>query len=174
MLSTGRHIVFATLALTILPTVICALNEYQWGTVTNIDIDTQDGHITSQGDVRVGTTTITLNISGDDPEAIITADNSTAAQLTDTDGGATDTLVTKYNLKFDGDGSSKSGGTSMEDDVYVDYDTFLSGGVNIQYVNGDYDVQVTLSVKVSNRADNVSDSGVYSATQTLTVAWDGE
>jgi len=171
MILMNRHIVLSALAIILLPMAICAENGYQWGTVTDIDIDTQDGHITKQSDIRVGSTAITMSISGADTEAIITADNSSAAQLKDTDGGATDTLVTEYKLEFDGNGSSESGGTNTE---YATYDTFLSGGgVEVKYSNNDYDVVVTIYVRVSNRSDNVADAGVYSATQTLTVMWDG-
>lgn len=153
------------LAILILPQIICAVNEYQWQSasfpVINLD------PISSQTDYSEGSATLTLIISGDDPDAVITADNTAAAQLSN----GTDTLITEYKLTFDGDGVSDSGATDM--DNYVSYDSFLSSGLTIQYASGDNSTQVTLHVKASNRPDNVSDAGSYTATQTITVTWDG-
>lgn len=161
----NKHFVAVILAVIALPQMLCALNEYQWqsGSFSQITLE----NISHQSDVKTGSSTLVLNISGGDTEAVITADNTAAAQLSN----GTDTLVTEYKLTFDGDGTAKSGGVSMND--YVSYDAFLSGGLGIKYVPGDYDVEVTLFVRASNRPDNVADSGNYIATQTITVAWDG-
>ncbi|HBG25499.1 MAG: hypothetical protein A2Y10_14560 [Planctomycetes bacterium GWF2_41_51] len=172
MKSLISHLVYAILAVTILPITICAENEYAWRSATfpNIDIDTQDpdGPINSQSSVRNGSAMLILDVSGFDADAVLTADNSAAAQL----HSATDTLITEYKVTFDGDGVNGTGGTSMEN--YVPYNDFLSGGgLNIQYKEGDTEVEVTLHVQASNRNDNVADSGIYTATQTLTITWDG-
>ena len=161
----NKHFVVMVLAIITLPQIICAVNEYVWGTFNPATISLTN--ISKQSDVREGSSTITLTISGADPEAVITADNTTAAQLSN----GTDTLVTEYKLTFDGDGTSGSGGTSMTE--YVAYDTFLSDGLHIQQAGGDTNVQVTLHVQASNRPNEVSDAGDYTATQTITVTWDG-
>jgi hypothetical protein len=162
-----RHFVSAILAIIALPQILCALNEYQWqsGSFSPITL----ANISHQSDISTGSATLTLIISGDDAEAVITADNTAAAQLSN----GTDTLVTEYSIGFDGDGTAISGGASMAEDEYESYDSFLSGGVNIKYVPGDNNVRVTLRVRASNRPNNVADKGTYTATQTLTVTWDG-
>jgi hypothetical protein len=161
-----RHFVSAVLAIIALPQILCAVDEYIWGSFNPATISLTN--ISKQSDIREGSAVITLTISGDDPEAIITADNTAAAQLSN----GTDTLITEYKLTFDGDGSSSSGGVSM--DEYVSYDSFLSpGGLAIKYAAGDNTVQVTLHVQASNRPNNVADKGNYKATQVLTVTWDG-
>ncbi len=161
-----KHLVIMMLAIITLPQIICADNEYQWRSASFDTISLTS--ITQQSDEQTGSSMLILDISGADTEAVITADNSTDAQL----HNSTDTLVTKYKLKLDGDGSSKSGGTPTETEWFT-YDTFLSGGLNIKYVPGDADVQVTLYVRASNRPGEVADSGNYTARQTITVTWDG-
>ncbi len=148
--------------------IILAADEFQWREKNQtIDLDANGGHIASQDDVREGSATFILDVNGIVDEAILTADNSAAAQL----HSATDTLVTEYKIDFDGDGFSHTGGTGT---VYTDYASFLSPGIQIKYVPGDKEVQVTLWIRASNQPDDVADSGIYSATQTLTVAWSGE
>lgn len=164
MKSINCYIIIAISALTCLSTVTFAA--YQWSSHSvAIDLDTQDGHITTQSDIREGFVTITLDVNSAE-DATITAENGSDARL----HNATDVLVTEYKLEFDGDGSTETGGSNT---AYVQYDSFLSPAVNITYVPGDDDVAVTLWVRASNIADNVADSGVYTATQTLTVAWAG-
>ena len=106
---------------------------------------------------------VTLFISGD---AEISADNTGTAQLS----SGTDTLITKYKLKFDGNGIAETGGSTVN---FTSYDSFLSTAAYITYVPGDDDVKVKLIVKASNYADDPADAGTYSATQTLTVYWVG-
>ena len=97
----------------------------------------------------------------------ISADNTTAAQL-ENEGASTDTLVTKYQLEYDGDGSSATGGTDIS--TWTDYSTFLSPASAVTHVDGDGIVVVTLWAEASS-GGQVRDPGSYRATQTLTAAW---
>jgi hypothetical protein len=165
---TSKHIVLMTAAIILLPEIICALNEFEYQPANFNQITL--ANISSQSEVREGSFSITILINDTDDNAVITADNSETARLTN----GTDTLVTEYKLTLDGDGTAhtnKSGGTSMTE--YAAYDSFLTGGLNIQRIAGDNDIVVTLSVRASNRPGNACDAGTYTATQTLTVAWDG-
>jgi len=119
--------------------------------------------ISSQAQSREDSSATTLYTSGN---AQITADNTATAQLS----CATDTLDTQYKLAFDGDGSSATGGSNTS---YESYNTFLSSPATVTYIADDNDVQITLYVRASNYADEVSDSDTYNATQTLTVSWVG-
>ncbi len=166
MKSAIRHFVISVLAVAILPISICAENEFLWVAETFGPIELEN--ISSQSDLKEGSASITLILTGEVVDAVLTADNSSTAQL----HNASDTLVTEYKVTFDGDGVNGTGGTSM--DNYVPYNDFLSGsGLDIKYKEGDTEVEVTLHVRASNRPDDVSDSGVYTATQTLTVSWGG-
>ena len=120
-------------------------------------------NIGSRGQVSQGSSQVTLFTNGD---AEISADNSTAAQLS----SAGDTLVTEYKLTFDGDGSGATGGTGTN---YETYDRFLTTAAPVTHVTGDDDVEVTVHVKASNYANDLADAGTYTATQTLTVHWVG-
>jgi hypothetical protein len=154
------HIVIAVLALAFSPAIICA--QYLWHSHSFGTISL--GNISHQGDVQEGSATIILDVNGPF-EARITADNSPAAQL----HNATDTLVTGYWLTFNGNGITATGGS---DTSYETYDFFLKDTpANIKYVPGHDTVEVTLHVRANNTADNVADSGEYTATQTLTVTW---
>jgi hypothetical protein len=157
------HIIVTALVLAFSPAIICA--KYLWhSTSVAINIDSQTGHITAQGDIREGSVVITLDVNGP-LEANITADNSTTAQL----HHGSDTLVTEYRLSFSGNGVTKTGGS---DTSYETYDSFLKATpANIKYVPGHDTVDVTLYVRASNVADNVADRGLYTATQILTVTW---
>jgi len=97
----------------------------------------------------------------------ISADITAAAQL-ENEGASTDTLVTKYQLAYDGDGFSDTGGTDVGG--WTDYSTFLSPASAVTHVDGDGAVVVTLSAQAST-SGNVPDAGDYRATQTLTAAW---
>lgn len=123
-------------------------------------------NITSQAQTQQGSATITLFTNGNTE---LSADNTATAQFLE-DGAGTDTLVTEYRLSFDGDGSSATG---RADTSYETYDSFLSTPVAVTYVTDDNDVDVTLWVRASNTSDNVANSGLYNATQTLTVSWVG-
>ena len=95
----------------------------------------------------------------------IIADNTGTAQLS---GGSGDTLVTEYKLEYDSDGSTNTGGSTVD---YSTHDSFLDSASTVTHVAGDGAVQVTLGVKAMNETENVADAGAYSATQTLTASW---
>ena len=86
------------------------------------------------------------------------------------DDGYSCTLVTEYRLTFDGDGSSATGGSTVD---WTSYDSFLSPAAGITYIADDNDVEVTLYVRASNQANQLADAGTYTATQTLTAHWVG-
>ncbi len=121
-------------------------------------------NIGNRDQVREGNSQITLFTSGD---AEISADNSDAARLTEPGG---DSLYTEYKLDFDGDGVSKTGGSSVD---FTSYDSFLSSPATVTHIPDDNDVEVTLYVRASNYSGQLADAGDYSATQTLTVYWSG-
>lgn len=121
-------------------------------------------NIGNRSQVREGSSFIILFTSGN---AEISADNSDAARLTEPGG---DSLYTEYKLEFDGDGVSKTGGSTVD---FTSYDSFLSSPVSVTYVPDYNDVQVTLSVRVSNYPNQLANASDYTATQTLTVSWVG-
>jgi hypothetical protein len=165
------HIIVTALVLAFSPAIICA--KYLWSSPSvAIDIDAQEGHITAQGDIRHGSVTIIIDINTTTGDATIAADNTVNGPAELKHG--TDSLVTKYKLEFDGDGTIQTGKTGGINTEYLPYDSFLSPGVAIKHFPGDDDVAVTLWVEASNTggADkDVADSGKYTAIQTLTVAW---
>jgi hypothetical protein len=118
-------------------------------------------HIATQASVVTGSSMITLYTNGD---VTITADNTATAQLT----LGSVTLVTEYRLEYSGDGASDTGGDTVD---YTEYDQFLAVPSAVTHISGDGAVDVTLRVRASNPAGNVADSGIYSATQTLTASW---
>jgi hypothetical protein len=120
-------------------------------------------NITAQGTVVTTSGTATLYTNGD---VHITADTSTAAQLTRVTG--TDVLVTEYRLEYDGDGDPATGGATVD---YLEYDAFLVTPSVVTHAAGDGAVVVTLRVRASNEAGEVADAGNYAATQTLTASW---
>jgi hypothetical protein len=95
----------------------------------------------------------------------ISADNSSRAML---EGPGGDTLKTEYKLKFDGNGSSKSGAANTK---YATYDNFLIPPVKIDHTGNDKTVNVKLFVRAKNISQRACNAGSYSATQTLTIAW---
>jgi hypothetical protein len=95
----------------------------------------------------------------------ISADITTAARLS----SATDSLVTKYKLSYDGDGSTLTGGPGVN--TWTDYTTFLSAASAVTHVNTDGAVNITLYVQASNPNGEVADAGSYTAVQTLTASW---
>jgi len=121
-------------------------------------------NIENRGQVREGSSYTILFTSGN---AEISADNTDAARLTEPGG---DSLYTEYKLEFDGDGVSNTGGTTVD---FTSYDSFLSSPVSVTHITDDNDVQVTLSVRASNYADQLANAADYSAAQTLTVSWIG-
>ncbi len=120
--------------------------------------------ISSQADAPEGSQAQTLytNCNLD-----IGADNTTAARLS----SATDSLVTKYKLSYDGDGVTATGGTS--ENTWRDYSIFLvsSPAEAVTHVNTDGAVNITLYVQASNPNGEVADAGSYIAVQTLTASW---
>lgn len=117
--------------------------------------------ITAQGDTPSAGQSLVLYTNGN---AHITADTSTAAQLTKT----TDTLVTEYKLEYDGDGVTATGGSTVN---WTLYNNFLTAPSAITHISLDGAVNVTLSARASNDAGNIADAGDYTATQTLTASW---
>ena len=97
----------------------------------------------------------------------ISADNTAAAEL-ENEGASTDTLVTEYQLAYDGDGVTATGGTDVGG--WTDYSTFLGTPSAVTHVDGDGAVVVTLSARAST-GGSVPDAGSYRATQTLTASW---
>ena len=102
----------------------------------------------------------------------LSANNTAASQLTD----GTDVLITKYKLTTDGDGTAASGAdgdavTASGSDAYALHNSFLTTPLAITHVNADGNVEVTLYAQATNDTDEVSDSGDYSATQTITATW---
>ena len=95
----------------------------------------------------------------------IGADITTAARLS----SATDSLVTKYKLSYDGDGSTLTGGAGVN--TWTDYNEFLSTASAVTHVNTDGAVNITLYVQASNPNGEVADAGSYTAVQTLTASW---
>ncbi|MFO8008723.1 MAG: fibronectin type III domain-containing protein [Candidatus Brocadiia bacterium] len=120
------------------------------------------GSVTSMADIVTGNSTATLTVTG---HCELSADNTTAAQLSETGG---DVLTTEYGLSFDGDGSAATGGSDVS---YTAYDSFLSPAVSVTHVSGDDSVDVTLSVRASVPAGEAPNAGSYSATQTITAHW---
>jgi len=118
--------------------------------------------ISDQADAPEGSQAQTLYTNCD---LEISANNNTAARLS----SATDSLVTKYKLSYDGDGSTATGGTGVN--TWTDYSIFLSPASAVAHVNTDGAVNVTLSVQASNPNGEVADAGSYNATQTLTASW---
>ncbi|KPK64409.1 MAG: hypothetical protein AMK73_04655 [Planctomycetes bacterium SM23_32] len=120
--------------------------------------------ITSQAATVSDSESATLYTNGD---VDVTADNTTAAQLT---GPDSDVLVTEYRLTYDGDGVTDTGGSTVD---WTAYDSFLSSASSITHASGDGAVVITLNVRASNPTGEMSNAGAYSATQTLTASWAG-
>ncbi|MFA5239253.1 MAG: hypothetical protein WC476_06045 [Phycisphaerae bacterium] len=143
--------------------------EWEGANFAAIDLDSKEASISAQGDTPEGSEAYTLwtncNVE-------LSADNTATAQLTD----GTDVLVTKYKISTDGDGDPDTGADAIAvaasgSDAYVVHGSFLATPLDITHVNTDGNVEVTLYVEASNAADEVSDSGAYTATQTITATW---
>ncbi len=122
------------------------------------------GALTAPGGVSTGSATLALDLSGD---VQISADNSVNAELRGPNGSA---LATQYALSFNGNGTSASGAANVP---YASYDTFLNPPVQVTYVSGDSEVQVTLFVKASLPSGAAADAGTYTAQASLTASWVG-
>jgi hypothetical protein len=154
------HIIFVAILTFVCSELLMSQGVMYWE--SNFDPITLP-NITMQTGESEGEAEVTLFTSGD---AEISADNTTTAQLS----SATDTLLTEYKLKFDGDGTTKTGGATVG---FSSYDSFLSTPAYVTYVTDDNDVKVTLSVNAKNYNDQVANAGTYTATQTLIVHWVG-
>jgi len=154
-----KSVVCYILVLALIPMHVYAAYMYWDAEFTDITLTA----ISSQSQVSEDSSTVTLFMDGD---AEISADNSTASRLS----LGTDSLVTEYKLSFDGNGASATGGSNT---TYESYDSFLTTASTVTYVAVDDNVDVTLYVRVTNNLNDVADSGVYNATQTLTVTWVG-
>ncbi len=163
MKSIKSHIIIAVLAIIVLPVIICAEDYIRWD--SNFDAIGLD-NISLRNGTSENSAAVTLFISGD---VSISADNEVNGSAELKNG--TDSLATEYKLEFDGTGSG--GKTGANNTEYAEYNSFLSPAVNITYVPDDNDVAVTLWVRASNYENDLSDSGQYTATQTLTVTWGG-
>jgi len=120
------------------------------------------GTMTARDDILTGSETTTLYTNGN---VDITADNTTTAELSEAGG---DTLYTEYQLSYDGDGVSATGGSAVS---YTVYSSFLSSASVATHYDEDGAVVVTLGVRATNPAGTLADAGSYSATQTLTASW---
>lgn len=142
--------------------ITCSVGQImEWeGNFSNINL----AQITSRTDAPTGSASVNLYTNGD---VSVSADNGATAQL---DDGGGSTLVTEYQLAYDGDGSGATGGTDVG---WTAYGSFLDPASNVTHYSGDGVVQVTLSVRASNPTGDVADTGSYSATQTLTASWSG-
>jgi len=130
--------------------------EDDFESITIPNITTRDAEEEGEGEA-------TLFTSGD---VEISADNTTTAQLS----LGTATLLTEYKLRFDGNGTTETGGPTVP---FTSYDSFLSTPAAVTHVPGDDDVNVKLIVKAKNYDGQLADAGTYTATQTLTVHWVG-
>ncbi|MHC4068833.1 MAG: hypothetical protein ACYS18_08690 [Planctomycetota bacterium] len=156
-----NHFVIAILILILLGVTAYTADFMYWDSnfdpIVMANITTRDGESEGESELWLFTT----------GNAEISADNTDTAKLT---GPGGDSLVTEYKLRFDGDGSSNTGGSTVS---FTSYDSFLSTPVSITYVPDDNDVNVKLSVKAKNYANEVANAGEYTAIQTLTVSWVG-
>ena len=154
------HIIVVILILLCFPLLMGADFMYWSGNFSPITLQ----NIGNRLQVREGSSYTILFTSGD---AEISADNTDAARLTEPDG---DSLYTEYKLDFDGDGVSKTGGSTVD---FTCYDSFLSSPATVTHMPDDNDVQVTLYVRASNYTDQLANADTYTASQTLTVHWSG-
>jgi hypothetical protein len=148
---------------------VASIIEWEGGNFAAINLTTID----AQADAPEGTAAYTLWTNCN---VVLTADTDADSQLKDQDGGASDTLVTKYKLSVDGDGSASTGSTvaaigNSSSAAWVLYSSFLATGLQVTHVYNDGNVEVTLSVQATNNADEVADAGDYQAVQTITASW---
>jgi hypothetical protein len=166
----------------------CAINvtvdsiiEWEGANFAAINLNTQAAHITAQAQAPAGSAVYTLWTNSN---VALSADNTTASQLTHSRGGGAgveDTLVTKYMIHTDGDGDaiagiSKTGATDVAlaasaATAWTTYNNFLATPLAISHYNTDGATEVTLEVQATNDTDNVADRGAYTAVQTITATW---
>jgi hypothetical protein len=130
----------------------------EWsGNFAGIDL----ADITTQAGIVTDSATITLYTNGD---VDISAENTVTARLTK----GSSVLVTEYRLEYDGNGTTATGGSTVD---YTVYGSFLSPASHVTHISADGAVDVTLRVRASNPVGNLADAGAYTATQTLTATW---
>lgn len=135
--------------------ITCTVAEVvEWSQTSFPDIDL--GELNRYRTQAVGESALKLYTNGD---VIITADNSSNAQLTSGDM----TLQTEYQLRCNG-----SQEISTE---WCTYDTFLKNAAEIMHRDTFGAVVVTLSVKAAIAEFKSGNTGQYNATQTLTACW---
>jgi len=148
---------------------VASIIEWEGANFAAIDLDAQEAAISAKAHTPEGSAAYTLwtncNVE-------LGADNTGTSQLTD----GTDVLITKYKISTDGDGDPETGAaagavTASSSDVYTVHNSFLSTALAITHFNTDGSAEVTLEVEASNEADEVADSGSYTATQTITATW---
>jgi hypothetical protein len=140
--------------------ITCRVAEtVEWSQTSFNDIDL--GELNNRNKQTEGQSAIMLYTNGD---VMITADNSSAAQLSN----GPYKLQTQYQLKYDGSGIAQTGGTPTE---WCTYDTFLKQASEILHAEKDGAVMVILSVKAETDEIKPGSGGEYYATQTLTVCW---
>jgi hypothetical protein len=149
------------------------------------------GNLTNENREVSGSASLLLYTNKD---VQIIADNSYAARLSK-DGAHT--LVTQYNLEYYGTGADQTGGSSSRCSAagtagWSDYDCFLVNGSQVTHFPGDGAVEVILSVRAfkntapadsgygsafslgrspAQHSAETTESGYYTARQTLTVCW---
>ncbi len=120
------------------------------------------GTMSAQGDTLTGSDTNVLYTNGN---VDITAINTTAAELSESGG---DTLYTEYQLSYDGNGTTATGGSAVS---YAVYSSFLSSASVVTHYDEDGAVTVTLGARATNASGTLADQGSYTATATLTATW---
>ncbi len=143
--------------------------EWEGGAFPNINLTT----ITAHADSPEGQSNYTLWTNCNVTIAADTLTND--ARLTD----GTDTIRTEYQLSTDGDGDPATGAdaaaiAASNSDEWTIHNLFLATPLLITHYNTDGGVEITLYVKAVQEADEVPDSGDYTAQQTLTAAWDSD
>ena len=134
-------------------------NIVEWSQTSFPDVDLST--LTTENKQTVEETTLTLYTNG---SVIITADNGNTAELS----FGTHALLTKYMLRYDGSGTTQTGGRPTE---WRPFDTFLKKPANILHIPNDGAVEIILSVEASIENIRPENSGQYKAIQTLTVSW---
>ena len=141
----------------------------EWEDANNLgDFDTIaiTPNITAQADTPSASKSLVLYTNCN---VNITADNTTAAQLTKT----TDTLVTEYKLDYDVEVDGANTWGVPKD--WALHNLFLAGGAStasvVTHETLDGAIEVTLSARASNATGTLADAGAYHAHQTLTATF---
>ncbi len=118
--------------------------------------------LSGAGSSQEGQETATLYTNGN-----VTIGADSGAELSN----GTNTLTTKYQLAYDGDGTTTgTGGADVT--TWTLHSAFLSGGSTVTHMSGDGNVVVTLKVQASvPDPTDAPDAVAYQATQILTASW---